>query len=244
MSARRTTAAILMVISMSSTAAAASGPSGLTTIAEQSGNRRTGRYEEVQRLCPAFEKAWPKQVRCFEFGRSPEGRPMLALAASGDGVLDAAGARRAQRPVVLMQGGIHAGEIDGKDAGFLALREMLEGKVAKSALAGATLVFVPVLNVDGHERFGRWNRPNQVGPEEMGWRTTAHNLNLNRDYVKAEAPEMQAICGSSTSGTRSCMSTCTSRTAPSSSTTFLTASRRRWRATTSCGAPAWRCATS
>ncbi|MGH8186495.1 MAG: M14 family zinc carboxypeptidase, partial [Steroidobacteraceae bacterium] len=179
---------------MSAAAAfAASAPASLTTVAEQSGNRRTGRYEEVQHLCTAYQQTWPKQVRCFEFGRTPEGRPMLALAASADGVLDAAAARRVQRPIVLMQGGIHAGEIDGKDAGFLALREMLQGKVAKGALAGVTLVFVAVLNVDGHERFGRWNRPNQVGPEEMGWRTTAHNLNLNRDYVKAEAAEMQAI---------------------------------------------------
>jgi hypothetical protein len=54
-------------------------------------------------------------------------------------------------------------------------------------------VFVPVFNVDGHERFGRWNRPNQNGPEEMGWRTTAQNLNLNRDYMKADTPEMQAM---------------------------------------------------
>lgn len=165
----------------------------LTTIAEQSGYKRTGRYEEVERLCPAFQQAWPAQVRCFEFGRSPEGRPMLALAASGDGTLDAAAARSKQRPVVLMQGGIHSGEIDGKDAGFRALREMLEGKAAKGALDRATFVFVPVFSVDGHERFGRWNRPNQVGPEEMGWRTTAQNLNLNRDYAKADAPEMQAM---------------------------------------------------
>ena len=55
------------------------------------------------------------------------------------------------------------------------------------------LVFVPVFNVDGHERFAAWNRPNQRGPEEMGWRTTAQNYNLNRDYVKADAPEMQAM---------------------------------------------------
>jgi hypothetical protein len=50
-----------------------------------------------------------------------------------------------------------------------------------------------VFSVDGHERFGRWNRPNQNGPEEMGWRTTAQNLNLNRDYAKADAPEMQSM---------------------------------------------------
>jgi len=52
---------------------------------------------------------------------------------------------------------------------------------------------VPVFNVDGHERFGAWNRPNQRGPREMGWRVTAQNLNLNRDYLKADAPEMQAM---------------------------------------------------
>jgi hypothetical protein len=165
----------------------------LRTVAEQSGNQRTGRYDEVERLCPAYQQTWPKQVRCFEFGRTPEGRPMLALVASADGVLDADAAHRAQRPIVLMQGGIHAGEIDGKDAGFFALREMLDGTAAPGALAAATFVFVPVFNVDGHERFGRWNRPNQVGPEEMGWRATAQNYNLNRDYVKADAPEMQAM---------------------------------------------------
>ncbi|MET0389653.1 MAG: M14 family metallopeptidase [Polyangiales bacterium] len=171
----------------------ASAAPELRTLAEQSGWLRTGRYEEVERLCDAFQKTWPKQVRCFELGRSPEGRRMLGLVASADGLLEPAAARAAGRPVVLMQGGIHAGEIDGKDAGFLALRELLEGRAAKQVLSQLTLVFVPVFNVDGHERFGRWNRPNQVGPEQMGWRTTAQNLNLNRDYVKAEAPEMQAM---------------------------------------------------
>ena len=165
----------------------------LTTTAEQSGYTRTGRFDEVEKLCAAFQQAWPANVRCVEFGRTPENRPMLALVASADGTLDAASARQANRPVVLMQGGIHAGEIDGKDAGFLALKELLDGKVAIGALGRVTFVFVPVFNVDGHERFGRWNRPNQVGPEEMGWRTTAQNLNLNRDYTKADAPEMQAM---------------------------------------------------
>ncbi|HKU14001.1 MAG TPA: M14 family zinc carboxypeptidase [Steroidobacteraceae bacterium] len=185
----------IALLALQPAAAASRAPSrpALRTVAEQSGNLRTGRYDEVERLCPAYQQTWPNQVRCFEFGRTPEGRPMLALVAAADGVLDAAAAHRAQRPIVLMQGGIHAGEIDGKDAGFLALREMLDGVAAKGALGAATFVFVPVFNVDGHERFGRWNRPNQVGPEEMGWRSTAQNFNLNRDYVKADAPEMQAM---------------------------------------------------
>src|SRR3954465_88002 len=83
----------------------------LTTVAERSAFHRTGRYEEVERLCAGFQTAYPGRARCFTFGRSPEGRPLLALAASEDGVLDPALAGRRSRPVILFEGGIHAGEI-------------------------------------------------------------------------------------------------------------------------------------
>jgi hypothetical protein len=165
----------------------------LVTVSERSGFQTTGRYDEVVRLCGAFQQAYPKQVKCFRFGTTPEGRPMLALAVNARGVVTPDAARKAGLPVTLVQGGIHAGEIDGKDAGFLALREILDGKTAPGVLDKQVLLFVPVFNVDGHERFARWNRPNQRGPAEMGWRTTAQNFNLNRDYVKADAPEMQAM---------------------------------------------------
>ena len=171
-------------------------PAKLATVGEQSGYVRTGRYDEVVRLCAEFARAFPTQVRCQRFGTTPGGRPMLALVASADGVLSAEAARQAGRPVVLAQGGIHAGEIDGKDAGFLLLGQLLGGRAPaalKGVLGQLTWVFVPVFNVDGHERFGPYQRPNQDGPTESGWRTTAQNLNLNRDYAKAEAPEMQAM---------------------------------------------------
>jgi murein tripeptide amidase MpaA len=165
----------------------------LVTVSERSGFQATGRYDEVIKLCGAFQQAYPKQVKCFQFGTTPEGRPMMALAVTRSGAFTPAAARKKNLPVTLIQGGIHAGEIDGKDAGFQALREMLENRIAQGALDKQVLIFVPVFNVDGHERFAKWNRPNQRGPVEMGWRTTAQNFNLNRDYVKADAPEMQAM---------------------------------------------------
>jgi hypothetical protein len=165
----------------------------LRTVSERSGFIATGRYEEVEQLCPAFQKAYPGAVRCVEFGRTPENRPMLALIVTRSGAFTAREAKARGLPVTLIQGGIHAGEIDGKDAGFQAVREILDGKLAKGALDKQVLIFVPVFNVDGHERFAKYNRPNQRGPVEMGWRTTAQNFNLNRDYVKADAPEMQAM---------------------------------------------------
>jgi len=157
----------------------------LTTLAEESGFRSTGRIDEVERLCEAFTRAWPQTVRVLEFGRSAEGRPMFALLASR--------ADPRTVPLLMLQAGIHPGESDGKDAGFIALRELLSGAAAASALDRTAILFVPAFNVDGHERFGCWNRPNQNGPEETGWRTTAQNLNLNRDYTKADAPEMRAL---------------------------------------------------
>lgn len=165
----------------------------LTTDSERSGFVRTGRYDEVIALCEAFARRYPDAVRCADFGTTPEGRPMKVLIASRTGALTPEAAQAKGLPVMLIQGGIHAGEIDGKDAGFLALRQVLDGQAAPDALDKQVLVFVPVFNVDGHERFARWNRPNQRGPEEMGWRTTAQNYNLNRDYVKADTPEMQAM---------------------------------------------------
>lgn len=165
----------------------------LTTVSERSGFIKTGRYDEVIALCGAFAQRYPDAVRCIDFGTTPEGRPMKALVVSRSGALTPEAAHERGVPVLLVQGGIHAGEIDGKDAGFLALRQALDGEAAPGSLDKVVLVFVPVFNVDGHERFGRWNRPNQRGPEEMGWRTTAQNYNLNRDYMKADAPEMHAM---------------------------------------------------
>ncbi|WP_223642214.1 M14 family zinc carboxypeptidase [Corallococcus sp. EGB] len=166
-------------------------PPPLTTVSEQSGWKRTGRYAEAESLCRAFPKAFPGKARCDTLGTTPEGRPMVALVVSPDGILTADAARKKGRPVVFFQGGIHAGEIDGKDAGFWLLRDALQNRAsAQDLLKNVTAVFVPVFNVDGHERFNPNHRPNQVGPEEMGFRVTAQNLNLNRDYVKADAPEM------------------------------------------------------
>jgi hypothetical protein len=181
-----------MLVPLLALALGAAPRADLTTTAEKSAFERTGRYEEAVRLCRELERAHPRTARCFTYGKTPEGRELVALAASADGVVRPLQARTKDRPVVLFQGGIHAGEMDGKDAGFILLRELLE-RPGAGLLAKVTAVFVPVVNPDGHERFGPRQRPNQRGPAETGWRTTARNQNLNRDYTKADAPEMRAL---------------------------------------------------
>ncbi|UNK49596.1 M14 family metallopeptidase [Lysobacter sp. S4-A87] len=186
-------AATLVALLTTLPAVAAPKSSALTTVSERSGFVKTGRYDEVIALCDQFARRYPDAVRCNDFGTTPEGRPMKVLVVSKTGAFTPEAAKAKGLPVMLIQGGIHAGEIDGKDAGFLALRQALDGEATPGTLDKQVLLFVPVFNVDGHERFARWNRPNQRGPEEMGWRTTAQNYNLNRDYVKADTAEMQAM---------------------------------------------------
>lgn len=168
-------------------------PKALLTIAERSHYRETGRLEEIERLSGEFARAWPDAVRSFEFGRSAEGRLMRALLICRCGALTPAELRSRGIPLLMIQGGIHPGESDGKDGGFAALRDLLGSSPEDAWFERIAVLFVPAFNTDGHERVGRWNRPNQNGPIETGWRTTAQNINLNRDYMKADTPEMRAM---------------------------------------------------
>jgi hypothetical protein len=176
----------LAALAVAACASRAAAPRDLTTTSERSGWVKTGRHDETVRLCHDLAAAHPREARCEVFGTTPSGRPMVAV------VLGRADLT-ADAPVLFALAGIHAGEIDGKDAGFAFARDLLTGAVAPGALARIRVVFVPTFNVDGHERFGPNHRPNQRGPEEMGFRTTATGLNLNRDFIKADAPEMRAL---------------------------------------------------
>src|ERR1700680_1448277 len=99
-------AASLAAISGSASAAAgATTADPLARVAERSGYTRTGRYEEVERLCTAYQAKWPQAVRCLEFGRTPEGRPMLALVVSRASALTPSEAAAHGLPVLLIQGG-------------------------------------------------------------------------------------------------------------------------------------------
>ncbi len=143
-------------------------------------------YVDTRKWFDRLDKA-SSLIRIEEFGVSPEGRPIYAVIASKDGAkLDP------KKPLLLAQAGIHPGEIDGKDAGMMLLRDIaFNGK--EGLLDKVNLILIPILSVDGHERSGAYSRPNQRGPRIQGWRNTATNQNLNRDFMKLDQPEMQAL---------------------------------------------------
>ena len=100
--------------------------------------------------------------------------------------------RKRGRVVLLVESAIHPGEPDGKDAMLMLVRDIALTQKHPGLEDNVSILFIPVFNADGHERFGKYNRINQNGPVEMGWRVTAQNYNLNRDFLKADSPEMQA----------------------------------------------------
>jgi hypothetical protein len=93
---------------------------------------------------------------------------------------------------MLIQSGIHAGEIEGKDTALMLIRDMVVSKRYAAWLDHMIFVIIPVFNVDGHEDFSPYHRPSQNGPKSTGLRATAQRVNLNRDYIKADTPEMRA----------------------------------------------------
>jgi hypothetical protein len=162
------------------------------TPCERSGLLDSPSYDETIAWLERLVEAAP-ELEMVSLGRSDEGRDVWMVIASAERAFTPEAMRATGKPVLLAQAGIHSGEIDGKDAGMMLLRDMSVRGTRRELLEGASLLFVPILSVDGHERRSPYGRINQRGPRVMGWRTNARNLNLNRDYAKLDVPELRAL---------------------------------------------------
>lgn len=167
-------------------------PNEWQTLAEKTEYRKTARYSETVEYSQKLDKS-SDLILYKSFGKSGENRDLPLLIAAGGKTFTPEAARKKGKAVVLIQACIHAGESDGKDAGLALLRDIAITKTRLNLLDNVVILYVPIYNVDGHELFSAYNRINQVGPDEMGFRGTSSNLNLNRDYMKADAPETRAF---------------------------------------------------
>ena len=164
------------------------------THAEKTDYRETPRYDATIEYATRLA-AGSRLIQFQSFGRSGEGRELPLLIATEDETFTPEAARNAGKAIILIQACIHAGEPDGKDAGFALLRDIAITKTLPDLLKNLVVLFIPIYNTDGHERVSPYNRINQDGPTEMGWRTTTTYQNLNRDYMKADTPETRAWLG-------------------------------------------------
>ena len=165
---------------------------GWLTFFEKSSFLETSDYNQTIKYFQKLDD-YSDYCKLIEFGVSPQGRKLFVLAVSKQKMFTSNDFKKSGKPLLLIMNGIHSGEINGKDASMILLREILVTKEKFNLIDDVNLLIIPVFNVDGHERRAEFNRINQIGPKVTGWRTTAQNYNLNRDFMKADAPEMKSF---------------------------------------------------
>ena len=164
----------------------------LLTRAERTDFRETSRYDEVVEFVSRVVEDRP-DMHLTTMGYTSEGRPipMVVVGSLADGFPETV--RASGKTRVYLQGGIHAGEIGGKEALLILLRELAQGRHSNWA-DSLVLLVAPLFNADGNERVSLLNRPRQHGPVGgMGQRANAQDLDLNRDHLKLDAPESRSV---------------------------------------------------
>ncbi len=182
---RWTGVAIALII-----AAPAASAQTLRTVAEKSDYKATSKHAEVVEYCRKLAQMSPR-VRLTELGVTSEGRKLPLVILADPPVATPEEAARSGKLVVCAMGNIHAGEVDGKEALLMLMRDLALAR-DQPLLKDLVLLFIPNFNADGGDRFDK-NRPWQNGPVEVGIRPNAQGFDLNRDYIKLESPEVRAL---------------------------------------------------
>lgn len=159
---------------------------------EKTGGTETDNYDNTIAYCHLLADNL-KEVSYESTGFSGQQREIPLLIVDENGSTDVQQIKKSGKIIVLLESCIHPGEPNGKDAGFLLIRDMLVHGNNKDLLKDITILFLPVISPDGLADFSPYNRINQNGPVDMGWRVTAQGYNLNRDFMKLDTPEIKAF---------------------------------------------------
>jgi len=181
---------LLLIISLFAISFSANAQALLTPY-EASDGKACETYEEVLEYCIKLSDDF-EQANYMVYGQSSRlyDLPMLIIDKEGFG--DPQKIHQSGRAILMVQASIHPGESDGTSAGLMLARDLLIDKEKNKLLDNVSLIFLPIVNADGYNRRSPYNRINQNGPDEMGWRTNAQNINMNRDFLRSETPAMKA----------------------------------------------------
>jgi hypothetical protein len=171
----------------------------IRTVAEASGYRATSTHAQVMAFIEELRQLGSPLLHVASFGQTPQGRQLPLLVLSTEGAFQPAAARASERPVVMLQNCIHAGEVEGKESALMLVRDLLQG-AEPGLLDRMTLLVVPIFNADGNDAMNTANRAFEIGkligqngPALAGTRTNAAGINLNRDHIRHESLEMRLL---------------------------------------------------
>lgn len=161
------------------------------TLAETTDYKSTSRYDDVIAFVRAIQSIDPG-IRVETFGTTSEGRTLPLVIVGPPGVVDPRSAHASGLPIVFIMANIHAGEVEGKEAALMLLRDLISSQ--RKLRAKVIVLIAPIYNADGNEKISTTHRTTQVGPiNGVGVRENAQGLDLNRDYMKLESPEARGL---------------------------------------------------
>jgi len=161
----------------------------LQTVAEKSNYKKTSLYKDVMNFIWQVQKKSP-MINVVKFAYSTEGRMIPLVVVSKEGISRPSELSLIKKSPILIMANIHAGEIEGKEATLMMLREFSNNKLTPF-LKNQVVLILPIFNADGNEKLGKNRRDN--GPELAGTRANGQNLDLNRDYMKLASPEVRSL---------------------------------------------------
>jgi hypothetical protein len=163
--------------------------SELVTVAEQSDYKLTSAYKDVMEFLFSAQTQTDR-IEILRLTTSSEGRMVPLVVISNEGIKSPKELILSGKPAVLIMANIHAGEIEGKEAVLMLTRDFVENKDSHY-LENQVVLILPIFNPDGNDKFGKNRRDN--GPELAGTRYNGQFLDLNRDYLKLESPEVRGL---------------------------------------------------
>jgi hypothetical protein len=156
------------------------------TLFETSGGQQTPTYPEIIKWWQRLDAA-SAVVQMKTMGPTDAGHPLHLVVVSADRDFNIASLKKKGKNIVFVLNGIHPGEPDGIDASMLLVRDIATGKW--SLPQNVVLALIPVYNIGGALNRSKAYRVDQNGPEEFGFRGNSRNLDLNRDFIKADSKE-------------------------------------------------------
>ena len=159
-------------------------------IFEQSKGTQSPPYAQIIDWWSKADKASGK-IHLRSMGMTDAGFPLHLVLVSQNGDTDLSAIRKRNKRIILINNGIHPGEPDGIDASMILVRDLVSGKALLPE--NIVLAIIPVYNIGGClDRSGNY-RVDQNGPEEFGFRGNSQNLDLNRDFIKADSKDARAF---------------------------------------------------
>lgn len=169
----------------------AAGQEKLLTKAEKSDFKSTADYQDVMSFINTLQHS-SSSIRTEKIGKTTEGRDIPLLIIGDPLPKSPADLKKDNRIVVYIQANIHAGEVEGKEASLMFARDLVNKK-SPELLRNIVFLICPLFNPDGNEQISPLNRTYQNGPVNgVGVRYNGQYLDLNRDAMKAESPEVRS----------------------------------------------------